>query len=209
MRFLIVLAILGVLASCKQKESSRLPYLGQHDFVSEYKNGELVTDTLFHTIPVFSFVNQNGDTVNRKLFEGKVYLSDFFFTSCPTICPKMSKNMLELAKEYQDNPRVQFLSHSIDTRHDSVPVLKRYSEKLNAPDNWHFVTGNRDEIFDIAPEYLATAGEDKHAPGGVVHSGHFILVDDKGRPRAFYDGTKEENLEKIKLDINSLLKEIE
>jgi protein SCO1/2 len=209
MRFFALIALILGLASCRPNESSQLPYLGQHDFIPEFKNGEMVTDTIYHTIPDFEFVNQNGETITQKNFEGSIYISDFFFTSCPTICPKMSKNMLELAKAYQNNNRVKFLSHSIDTRHDSMPVLKRYAEKLNAPKNWHFVTGNRDEIFDIAPEYLATADEDEHAPGGVVHSGHFILVDAKGRPRAFYDGTKEENLEKIKSDINSLLEELE
>lgn len=203
---LVSVSILTLFFSCTNK-SETLPFLGRHDFTTEYKNGELVTDTIFYSIPPFHFINQNGETINQNNFKGKVYIADFFFTSCPTICPKMSKNMLDLSKHYLNNSDVLFLSHSIDTRNDSVPVLKRYSERLNAPNNWNFVTGDKDKIFEIAEKYMISAAEDEHAPGGVIHSGAFILIDRQGRIRAYYDGTKKEEMQKVYHDIDLLLKE--
>lgn len=205
-RILIVLSLFGLFAACEEQSES-LPILGQHDYIPNFENGEMTTDTVFYTIPDFSFTNQNGEEVSQSNVEGKIYVTDFFFTSCPTICPKMSKNMLELAEKYSNNDRIVFLSHSIDTRHDSVPVLKRYSEKLNAPNNWHFVTGNKEDVFGIAEKYMVSAAEDEHAPGGVIHSGAFILLDGKRRIRAYYDGTKHEEMAKLNADIAYLLNE--
>ncbi|MGB0403807.1 MAG: SCO family protein [Salibacteraceae bacterium] len=203
---LIITSLLVLLFSCTSKQET-LPYLGQHDFSTEYVDGELITDTIFYTIPEFNFVNQDGQEVNKSSVSGKVYIADFFFTSCPTICPKMSKNMLDLSKHYLNQPNVMFLSHSIDTRNDSVPVLKKYSERIDAPSNWTFVTGKKDHIFEIAEKYMVSASEDEHAPGGVIHSGAFILIDKLGRIRAYYDGTKKEEMEKVYHDIDLLLKE--
>jgi len=205
---LIITILIGsvILFSCEEK-NERLPILGQHDFDTEYVDGVLKTDTLYYSLPDFVFTDQNGQPFNEKAVDNKIYVADFFFTSCPTICPKMSKNMLKMAKKYEQNDGVLFLSHSIDTRFDSVPVLKKYSEKLNAPDNWFFVTGEKDDIFGIAAKYMVSAGEDPHAPSGVVHSGAFILLDGKRRIRAYYDGTKVDEMEKLEKDIESLLKE--
>lgn len=207
MKWLLGIVLMSVVASCSNEPEDKLPYLGRHEFVPEFKNGEMKTDTIFHKISAFKFTNQDSIEVSNATFEGKIYVSDFFFTSCPTICPVMGKNMLELSKDFENDDRVMFLSHSIDTRHDSVPVLKSYADKLSAPNNWHFVTGSKDDIFTIAEDYLAAVADDEHAPGGVVHSGHFVLIDSQGRPRAFYDGTKAENLPMIKNDIELLLKE--
>lgn len=190
--------------SCEQKADD-LPILGQHDYITEYRDGELKTDTIFYTIPEFQFTDQNGESFDENSVGNKIYVTDFFFTSCPTICPKMSKNMLELSKQYQDNPNIIFVSHSIDTRHDSVPVLKQYAERLDAPSNWYFLTGEKDDIFGIAEKYMVSAAEDEHAPGGVIHSGAFILVDSERRVRAYYDGTKKEEMPKLQDDIKTLL----
>ena len=196
------------LISCTEK-SEKLPILGQHDFDTKYQDGVLETDTIYYTLPDFKFTDQNGNNFNENNIQGKVYIADFFFTSCPTICPKMSKNMLKMAQEYRANENVLFLSHSIDTRYDSVPVLKTYSEKLNAPNNWFFVTGEKEDIFGIAEKYMVSAGEDSHAPSGVVHSGAFILLDGKRRIRAYYDGTKASEMKKLEKDIEILLNEKE
>ncbi|MBD79720.1 MAG: SCO family protein [Crocinitomicaceae bacterium] len=204
--FLLFLVASVLLSSCEEKDQS-LPILGRHDFDTEYKNGELVTDTIYYTLPDFRFTDHNGNIFDEQLVKDKIYVTDFFFTSCPTICPKMSKNMLQMAEEFKDNERVLFLSHSIDTRHDSVPVLKKYATKLNAPNNWYFVTGEKDKIFSLAEKYMVSAGEDPHAPGGVIHSGAFVLLDGKRRIRAYYDGTKSKEMNKLRADIKTLIKE--
>lgn len=192
--------IFGMMAlfSC-ENASRKLPILGERDFV----NG----DSVYHTIPDFKFINQDGAEVSNKTFEGKIYVSDFFFTSCPTICPVMKKQMLRVYEKFKENPQVGILSHTIDPRHDSVQVLREYATRLgiNNP-MWQFVTGEKEKIYEIGEKaYYVTAGEDSTAAGGIIHSGAFILVDKKRRVRGLYDGTKEEDVTKLLKDIEVLL----
>lgn len=200
-----VAGLLLACVACKQEER-RLPYLGEKKVVAK-EDGSGV-DTVYHQIPPFRFVNQEGQTITDKDFAGKVYVADFFFTTCPTICPKMSAEMLKVYEHFQDDERVLLLSHSIDTKYDSVPVLKAYAEKLgvSAP-KWHFVTGKREDIYDIAEYYMVTAGEDPAAPGGYIHSGALILVDGQRHIRGVYNGTDPEDTKKLIEDIELLLKE--
>src|SRR5690606_1179877 len=171
-------------------------------------NGVTVVDTIYHTIPNFSFTNQNGEMVDNNTVEGKIYLVDFFFTSCPTICPIMTANLLKISKKFENQTNFSILSHSIDTRHDSVPVLKKYAEKIGAKTPlWHFLTGSKEDIYEIASAYLVSAEEDSGAPGGYIHSGAFILIDAKGRIRGYYDGTLERDVDYVVRDINTLLNE--
>lgn len=204
----LVLSLLPALYACKQEER-RLPYLGEKQVVRKTDaNGQAVVDTIYHQIPSFRFINQEGQVITEKDFAGKVYVADFFFTTCPTICPKMSAEMLKVYEHFQDDDRVLLLSHSIDTKYDSVPVLKAYAEKLgvSAP-KWHFVTGKREDIYDIAGYYMVTAGEDPAAPGGYIHSGALILVDGQRHIRGVYNGTDPEDTKKLIEDIEVLLKE--
>lgn len=188
------------LFSC-ENTSRKLPILGERDFI----NG----DSVYHTIPDFQFINQDGVEVSNKTFEGKIYVSDFFFTTCPTICPVMKKQMLRIYEKYKENPQVGILSHSIDPRHDSVQVLREYATRLGVSGNmWQFVTGEKDKIYKIGEKsYYVTAGEDSTAAGGIIHSGAFILVDKKRRVRGLYDGTKEEDVTKLLKDMDVLLNE--
>ncbi|WP_435355545.1 SCO family protein [Emticicia sp. SJ17W-69] len=194
--------LFGTLAlfSC-DNTSRKLPILGEREFV----NG----DSVYHTIPDFTFTNQNGVEVSNKTFEGKIYVSDFFFTTCPTICPVMKKQMLRVYEKYKENPQVGILSHTIDPRHDSVQVLKEYAARLGVKKPmWQFVTGEKDKIYEIGEKsYYVTAGEDSTAAGGIIHSGAFILVDKKRRVRGLYDGTKEEDVTKLIKDMEVLLNE--
>ena len=188
------------LFSC-ENTPRKLPILGERDFV----NG----DSVYHTIPDFKFINQDGAEVTNKTFEGKIYVSDFFFTTCPTICPVMKKQMLRVYEKYKENLQVGILSHTIDPRHDSVQVLREYATRLgiNNP-MWQFVTGEKDKIYEIGEKaYYVTAGEDSTAAGGIIHSGAFILVDKKRRVRGLYDGTKEEDVTKLLKDMEVLLNE--
>jgi len=175
--------------------------MGERDFV----NG----DSVFHKIPDFSFINQDSLLITNKTYDGKIYLADFFFTTCPTICPVMKKQMLRVYEKYKENPKVGILSHTIDPRHDSVQVLKEYATRLGINSKmWNFVTGDKSKIYEIGKKsYYITAGEDSTAAGGIIHSGAFILVDTKRRVRGVYDGTKETDVTKLIKDMEVLLNE--
>lgn len=197
--------LIGV--SCKQESESssvskELPILGER-YVDENQ------DTVYHRIADFAFVNQMGDTISNADVAGKIYVADFFFTSCPTICPIMKKEMLRVYEEFGGNPDFKILSHSIDPTFDTQTVLKDYAEKLGVADasTWNFLTGDQEKIFEIGQtSYLTTAMADQLEPGGFLHSGAFLLVDWEGRIRGVYDGTKSEQVDRLISDIPKLLK---
>lgn len=203
---LSLLVMLVTLFSC-QKDEKRLPILGPRE-VQAGSHGA-AGDTLYHTIPDFAFVDQDSSLVTPDTFKESIYVADFFFTTCPTICPKMKSQMLRVNEKYKGNEHVKFLSHSIDPAHDTVAVLKDYADRLGVDaDQWHFITGDREDIFDIAQNsYMASALKDDTAPGGLVHSGAFLLVDSKRRVRGHYDGTKAEDVDQLMRDMDLLLKE--
>jgi protein SCO1/2 len=185
-----------------------LPILGEREAVEREVNGQTVVDTVYHQIPDFAFVNQDSQQVTQETVAGKVYVTDFFFTSCPSICPKMKSQMLRVYEEYKENPDVLLLSHSIDPQHDTVAVLKDYADRLGVESaKWHFLTGEKDNIYDMAMKYLVPAQEDGDAEGGFTHGGHFILVDEQRRIRGVYDGTEEESVNQLIKDIPLLLNE--
>jgi len=155
----------------------------------------------------FSFVNQDSAVVTAQTVANKVYVTDFFFTTCPTICPKMKAQMIRVHDKYKDRNDFVLLSHSIDSK-DSVAVLKDYAGRLDVKaKDWQFVTGERKEIFRMAKTYMLTAGVDENAPGGYIHSGAFVLIDKKGQVRGFYDGTKADETDELMQDIDILLNE--
>lgn len=205
----IVTAI--AIQSCTGKSDQKLPILGNREPVERNVDGKLVVDTIYQTIPPFSYLNQDSVAVTDKDFDGKIYIADFFFTSCNTICPVMHRNMLTVYKKFKDNPKVKFLSHSIDIKYDLPSRLKTYATKLGIEGNqWEFVHGSRDSIFDIAAKsYLVSAFEDSADPQGLVHQGWFILVDTKKQLRGAYDGTKEDQVKQMMEDMDKLLREEE
>lgn len=208
--YLIVLLIGIVAFSCSSK-NERLPILGRTEIKNVTFEGTIKADTIFHTISDFSFTNQDGDKVTQNTFKDKIYIADFFFTTCPTICPIMKTQMLRVYKKYRDTGDILILSHTIDPKHDSVEVLQEYAERLGvSSDLWHFVTGNKEDIFDIGQNsYMVTAREDPNEPGGNVHSGAFLLIDKERRIRGIYDGTLEEKVDLLLEDIDKLLNEYE
>lgn len=167
------------------------------------------TDTIYHTIPPFRFVNQNGDSITNMDYEGKIYVADFFFASCPTICPKMSTHMLQVQKAYYDLKNFKLVSFTVNPENDSVPVLKEYSERVHARDSvWNFLTGDKEKLYDLAYEgFYATALQDGTAPGGYIHSSNLYLVDGKGRIRGIFDGTSTTETNNLKDAIEILYKE--
>lgn len=190
-------------------QSRKLPIIGESDIVKKVVDGKEVEETVYPVIPDFSFQNQEGETVTGKTFDGKIYVADFFFTTCPTICPVMKKNMLKIYEVYKDNPQVKILSHTIDPGHDSVEVLKQYAKDIGVTGTmWQFVTGDREKIYDIGQKhYLVSAKEDPNEPGGYIHSGHFVLVDKNKHVRGMYDGTTDEGTKQLLEDIKVLLEE--
>ncbi|MCR9099615.1 MAG: SCO family protein [bacterium] len=199
MRFFLF-ALLGLTVfSCQQEANVQpLPYLGQHEI-----NGQ---DTVYHTIPDFAFVDQDSNLVTNATFEGKIYLADFFFISCPTICPKVKKQMLRIFDQYKGNDELMLLSHTIDPKRDTVGRLKSYAQNLGVDNGqWRFVTGEMDEIYGIADDYMSIAKEDPNAPGGFDHSGWILLIDKAGHIRSFADGTDPEKVDRLLTDIEWLL----
>ncbi|NUQ25351.1 MAG: SCO family protein [Saprospiraceae bacterium] len=203
LRFTIPVAVLlaSVLAACNQEPAEKmLPHYGFHEVNPN------TGDTIYHKIPDFAFINQDSQLVTNATFEGKIYVADFFFTSCPTICPKVAQQMLRLHDRYLPNDRLLLLSHTIDIKHDTIPRLKEYAEKLQVKsDKWHFVTGDRDAIYGIGDDYMSIAKEDPNAPGGFDHSGWLLLIDENRHIRAYCDGTNPEAVTKFMNDIDWLL----
>lgn len=208
MRIFLLLPLIIILFSCNTEEK-KLPILGERAPVERIKNGKTVIDTVYQTIPEFSFLNQDSSIITGKDFDGKIYVADFFFTSCTSICPIMHRNMLTVYKEFSGNNEVKILSHSIDSKYDTPSRLKKYASKLGISGNqWEFVRGSRDSIYTIAEKsYLTSVGEDSNAPGGFIHQGWFILVDKDKRLRGAYDGTNEEQVKQLIADMHTLLKE--
>lgn len=208
--YFLLLAVSSLVVSCSSFTSEKeLPILGRREITMKEVNGAEVPDTTYHTIAGFRFLNQDSTWITNETFDGKVYVADFFFTSCPTICPIMKTQMVRIYEEFEGNSEVALLSHSIDPQHDSVAVLRDFSERLGVESSqWHFVTGDKDDIYDLGEtSYMVVAGEDQAAPGGYIHSGAFLLVDKQRRIRGVYDGTVKEEVDQLIKDINKLLNE--
>lgn len=196
-----------LLTGCKEE---KLPIFGQREVNTREVDGKQVTDTVYHTIAPFQFTDQDNQPITNETFKGKVYVADFFFTSCRTICPIMKTQMLRVYQKIQDDPDVLILSHTIDPEYDTVNLLHDFAKRLDVKtEKWHFATGQPKEyVFNLAQtSYFATAMEDKAEPDGFIHSGAFLLIDRQGRIRGKYDGTKEEEVNRLMIDINILKSE--
>lgn len=175
-------------------------------------NPELVDRTIqykrkYHTIADFSLTNQNGETITQANYADKIYIADFFFTTCPTICPIMTKNMVSIQERIKDFDDVMLLSHSVTPEIDSVAQLKKYAIEKGVNDaKWNLVTGDKKQIYELARKsYLAVKDDGDGGPFDMIHTENFILVDKKKRIRGFYDGTNEEEVEKLMGDLKILM----
>jgi protein SCO1/2 len=189
------------LVACSTKKEAPLPIFGERTVTG--------TDTTYHTIAPFQFVDQDSVIVTNATFKDKIYVADFFFTSCRTICPIMKTQMLRVYDSIQRDTNILILSHTIDPEYDSVALLRDFAQRLGVKsEKWHFVTGVQDSIYKIAQtSYFATAMEDRNEPDGFIHSGAFLLIDKQQRIRGKYDGTKEEEVNKLLTDIQKLKRE--
>ncbi len=181
-------------------QNAKLPILGNRDIVDG--------DTIYHQVPDFSFIDQDGNTVTNATFEDQIYVVDFFFIHCPSICPTVTRQMLRIYEKFETVDQVKLLAHTLDVKRDTVAALKRYAEKIHVKsEKWHFVTGEEEKIYDMADDYFIAANKDPEAPGGFDHSGRLILVDKNRRVRAFCEGTDEEDVTRFFGDIQKLLDE--
>jgi protein SCO1/2 len=192
-----------LIVSCEAPPvARRLPHLGEPDVTA-------AGDTIWPTVPAFRVRDQDSTLVRPATFAGQVYIADFFFTTCPTICPGMQRQLLRVYANYKGDKRLAFLSYTIDPDHDSVAVLRSYARRLGVPtaQQWHFATAPRDTIFTLARQYLVSAQRDPSAPGGAVHSGSFVLVDAQRHIRGIYDGTNPQETERLLRELPLLLAE--
>ena len=188
---------LAFFIACFNSENPKLPYLGEHNVSGQ--------DTIYHQIDNFSFQDQDSSFVTNKLFKDKIYVANFFFTSCPTICPKTMRQMKRLYDKYLKDSSILLVSFSIDHYHDSIPTLKRYANKLEINGRkWHLLSGKKGETQKIARDYLSLALENDQAPGGFEHNGNLILIDGQGHVRSFCDGTDPTSVDRFILDIETL-----
>lgn len=198
---LLIIIFLGILYLQTPEKSLKI-------FTPRDVNTELVDTTVQHigynhTIAKFAFTNQNGKIITQDDYKGKIYVADFFFTTCPTICPKMTDNMVWLQEKIKNFPEVMLLSHSVTPDIDSVSVLKDYAVAKGVIDSkWNLVTGNKKDIYYIARKsYLAVKTGKPEDMYDMVHTENFILVDQKSRIRGFYDGTNLDDVKKLYEDI--------
>jgi protein SCO1/2 len=178
-----------------------LPILGP---VAQLENGK----GSYHQVPEFTFTDQNGESFQSGLLEGKIYVANYFFTSCPTICPQMSANLGTLHQRFRNDKNLEILSFTVDPERDSPERMKQYGEKFESdPDQWHFLTGDKKELYKLARNgFFLSATEGDGGQYDFIHSENFVLVDGEGHIRGYYEGTKESSVEQISNDITKLRK---
>ena len=207
----VLITIFACKTESKVNKETTLPFFNSAEFTPEWISETSDTYAKIHTIPAFKFTNQEGKTITNKTYEGKIYVADFFFTSCPGICPRLAKNMRKLQEVFKNDDDVMLLSHSVTPVKDSVPVLKEYGLENNVnPRKWNLVTGNKKEIYDIArkayfadEDFVKTQDED-----AFIHTENFVLIDKKGRIRGVYNGTLAVETERILRHIKLLKNEV-
>ena len=207
---LIFVAFAAIFLSISYKlltPKKQLPVMNPSDVNPELVDENVQYISKYHTIPAFSFTNQNGKTVTQKDYDGKVYVADFFFTTCQSICPVMTKNMIFVQDAFVKDPRVLLLSHSVLPEQDSVPVLKKYATERGVIDSkWNLVTGAKKDIYYLARKsYLIMKTGKESEMYDMVHTENLALIDTKKRIRGFYDGTKKADVDRLIVDIAWLL----
>jgi protein SCO1/2 len=192
-------------SACKFNDDKKtLPILGNRQTITKDVNGSQVIDTVYQTIPAIRYVNQYGDSVTNKKLDGNIYVADFFFTSCPSICPVMQRNMLNVYNAFKNTTGLKIISYTIDPQYDSISVLKKYADKLGISGNtWWLLRGDKDQTYKLAKSYLVSVQE-KNPAGQYIHDGYFILIDKQKRIRGTYDGTNPAQVSQLIADIKTL-----
>ena len=192
--------------SCDQQEKKQLPVYNPVDFKEKLVDKSVRNVSKNHTVANFSLTNQNGITITNKDYENKIYVVDFFFTSCPTICPIMTNNMLKIQDEFIDNDDIKLLSMSVTPEIDNVEILKQYAIEKGVNDSkWNITTGPKKHIYDLARKsYFAVVEQGDGGLQDFIHTPNFILIDTKKQIRGIYDGTDENEILRLIEDIKIL-----
>ena len=206
----LVVAVGVLLTACDETpENSRvLPIVGDRDVVYKTVDGEEVADTIYHHVSEFEYFNQDSVMIKSEDLKGKIWITDFFFTRCPSICPPMTSNMKRLNENTKDlDEHVQFFSFSIDPDRDTPSTLRNYisSYSIN-DDNWYFFTGDEEETHLLAKEFFNGAERNDEIAGGFGHTSYFAIVDTEGLVRGIYDGTNTDQVDQLEKDLRKLLK---
>ena len=221
-KYKILLSLLFVFTiSCKKeikKENSKvvetsrveyLPYYNEESFTANWLTPGTKEEKEFHKIPDFSLTNQLGENITQKTFENKIYITDFFFTTCPGICPQMTGNMFKIQEEFKNDNEILLLSHSVMPNTDSIPVLKKYAKYNGVIDNkWHLVTGDKNEIYSLGRDHYFVEndlGEEKSIDD-FLHTENFLLIDKEKHIRGIYNGLNRASIAQLIVDIKALKK---
>ena len=201
LKIFLICSIVFYFGCTEKKSSVLLPIYGEKKIIAG--------DTIYHQIASFNLTNQIGQVVNQNTTKNKIYIANFFFASCQSICPMMSNQLQEVQKAFLADDSVLILSHSVNPLHDTVAVLSNYGDTYGAKTNkWHLLTGNKKQIYDLAKtSYLVNAFEDDGSPEGFLHSELFLLIDKKARIRGMYDGTNTSEVKKLIEDVKLLKQE--
>ncbi len=201
LKIILICSIVFYFGCTEKKSSVLLPIYGEKKIIDG--------DTIYHQIASFNLTNQIGQVVNQNTTKNKIYIANFFFASCQSICPMMSNQLQEVQKAFLADDSVLILSHSVNPLHDTVAVLSNYADTYGAKTNkWHLLTGNKKQIYDLAKtSYLVNAFEDDGSPEGFLHSELFLLIDKKARIRGMYDGTNTAEVKKLIEDVKLLKQE--
>ena len=187
------------------KPVERLPIYQPASVNSELVDTTIVHKINYHKISDFSLTNQNGETVTQSKYDNKIYVADFFFTTCQSICPIMTKNMKEIQDKLIKDSEVLLLSHTVFPEIDSVEVLKKYAVENQVIDSkWDLVTGDKKEIYDLARKSYLAAKDNTFGEYEMIHTENFVLIDKKKQIRGFYDGTNKEEIDRLYKDIKIL-----
>lgn len=220
MKYLLSAALIILIAACNSSGTTEstdespdevyvpLPYFGFHETDLIVENGEEKWDTTYHVVPDYTLMNQDSALITNELVHGHVHIANFFFTSCPAICPAMIEQMKRLQEMCSDVDELIILSHTIDPERDSIPKLRQYIlDREIDTHNWHFLRGEREYVHNLGKEgYMINAMEDAEAEGGFLHSEHFVLIDREGHVRGLYTGTDTEEVDKLNQDLRNLIK---
>lgn len=210
MKHLLFVPLILILGACggevevveeiNEPSYTPLPYIGMHDITAN--------DTIYHVVPDYALMDQDSQLVTNEIVKGKIHVANFFFTSCPAICPAMIEQMKRFQELTNDIEELVIFSHTIDPERDSIPKLRQYIQDREIDThNWHFLYGERQYIHDLGKEgYMVNAMEDEAAEGGFLHSEHFVLIDREGHIRGLYTGTDTEEVNQLNEDIRNLIK---
>ncbi|QVY65862.1 SCO family protein [Polaribacter sp. Q13] len=209
--FLLLIIVISISCKNTKKETvlsrvDALPYYNGASFTPKWIDANSDELKSFHTIPEFSLTDQDGENITQKTFENKIYVADFFFTTCPGICPMMTKNMTLVQDAFKDDTSVLMLSHSVTPSIDSVAQLKKYAIDKNIGENWHLVTGDKKEIYDLGRQSYFVE-EDLGEPKGIddfLHTENFILIDKQKHIRGIYNGLNKNSVKQLIADIKTL-----